>query len=112
MDLEKIEILKNFFKFPDFATLKHLIFILLWYQSSSSRSQAELLTISWMKRCFEKNGAAKDFDFKQKKSIWKKSDHLELRALALNSRWSPIFLSPREIIFYVRYFKPMFVSGN
>ena len=98
MDLEKIEILKNFFKFPDFATLKHLIFIILWYQSSSSRSQAELLTISWMKRCFEKNGAAKDFDFKQKKSIWKKKirDHLELRALAFNSGWSPIFWPPEK----------------
>ena len=46
----------------------------MWYQSSPSRSQADLLTIPWMKRCFEKNGAAKDFDFKQKKSIWKKKN--------------------------------------
>ena len=67
-----------------------------------------------MKKSIEKNGAAKDFDSKQKKSIWKKKigDHLELRALAFNSGWSPIFLAPREIPFYVRYFKPMFVSGN
>ena len=45
----------------------------------------------------------------EKKKI---GDHLELRALAFNSGWSPIFLAPREIPFYVRYFKPMFVSGN
>ena len=96
MDLEKIEIRKIFLKTPDFATLKHLIFFILWYQSSPSRSKAEMLTIPWMKRRFEKNGAAKDFDFKQKKSIWKKGDHLELRAPALNSGWSPIFLTPEK----------------
>ena len=73
MDLEKFEILKNFLKTPDFATLKHLIFIILWYQSSPSRSQAELLTIPWMKRCFEKNGAAEDFDFKQNNQFEKKN---------------------------------------
>ena len=41
----------------------------------------------WMRRCFEKNGGAKDFDFKQKKNQFEKKigDHLELRALAFNS---------------------------
>ena len=113
MDLEKIEISKIFLKTPDVAALKHLIFFILWYQSSPSRSHAKLLTIPWMKRCFEKTGAAKDFDFKQKKSIWKKNrGHLELRALVFNSGWSPIFLTPREIPLFVRYLKPMFVSGN
>ena len=72
MDLEKTEIRKKNSKTPNFATLKHLIFIILWYQSSPSRSQAEFLTIPLMKRCFEKNGAAKDFDFKQKKINLKK----------------------------------------
>ena len=63
---------------------------------------------------WKKNGAAKDFDFKQKKINLKKKigDHLELRALAFNSGWSPIFFYPQEIPFYVRFFRPMFVSGN
>ena len=74
MDLEKIEIRKIFLKTPDVAALKHLLFFILWYRSSPSRSHAKLLTIPWMKRCFEKTGLAKDFDFKQKKSIWKKKN--------------------------------------
>ena len=72
MDLEKIEIRKIFFKFPDFVTLKHLIFIILWYQSSPSRSQAELLTIPWMRMCFEKNGGAKDLTLSKKMNLKKK----------------------------------------
>ena len=60
-----------------------------------------------MKMCFEENGAAKDSHFKKKNQFEKKTwDHLELRALAFISGWSPIFLTPREIPFYVRYFKP------
>ena len=97
MDLEKIEIRKKNLKTPDFATLKHLIFIILWYQSSPSRSKAELLTIPWMKRRFEKNGAAKDFDFKQKKSIWKKnrgSSRVEGSGLQLGM--IPYFFWPPE----------------
>ena len=102
MDLEKIEIRKNFLKTPDVATLKHLIFIILWYQSSPSRSQAELLTIPLMKRCFERNGMAKDFDFKQKKSTWKKkrgSSRVEDSAPQLGM--IPYFFdpSPRDIFF-------------
>ena len=90
MDLEKIEIRKKILKAPDFATLKHLIIIIFWYQSSPRRSQAELLTISWMMRCFGKSGGAKDFDFRQNKSIKKIGVHLELRALAFN--WGdPLF---------------------
>ena len=69
MDLERIEICKKNLKAPDFATLKRLILIILLYQSSPSRSEADLLTIPWMRRWLEKNGGAKDFDFKQKKSI-------------------------------------------
>ena len=106
----KIEIRNFFLKIPDFAPLKHLIFIILWYQSSPSRSKAELLT---MKRRFEKNGAAKDFDFKQKKSIWNKnrgSSRVEGSGLQLGM--IPYFLTPREVPHYVRYFKPMFVSGK
>ena len=113
MDLEKIEIRKKFLKTPDFAPLKHLIFIILWYQSSPSRSQAELLTIPWMKRCFEKNGAAKDFDFKQKNQFEKKRGIISNWGLGPSTRPDPLFFfTPREIPFYVRYFKPMFVSGN
>ena len=99
MDLEKIEIRKIFLKTPDVAALKHLIFFILWYQSSPSRSHAKLLTIPWMKRCFEKTGAAKDFDFKQNINLKKKiGDHLELRALAFNSGRSPFFYPPRNPI--------------
>ena len=39
----------------------------------------------FQRNLFQRNGAAKDFDFKQKKPIWKKiGDHLELRALPFN----------------------------
>ena len=114
MDLEKIEIRKIFLKTPDVATLKHLIFIILWYQSSPSRSQAELLTIPLMKRCFERNGMAKDFDFKQKKSTWKKRGSSRVEDSALQLGMIPYFFDPcpRDIFFFVRYFRPMFVSGN
>ena len=113
MDLEKIEIRKIFLKTPDFATLNHFIFIILWYQSSPSRSHAELLTIPWMKRCFEKMERPKSLTLSKKINLKKKiGGHLELRALAFNSGWSPIFLTPREIPFCVRYFKPKFVSDK
>ena len=50
-----------------------------------------------MKRCFEQNGAAKDFHFKKKNQFEKKiGDHLELRALAFNLGWSPIFYPPPQ----------------
>ena len=50
--------------------------------------------------CFDKNGAAKHFDFKQKNQFEKKiGDHLELRALAFNSGWSPIFFDPPRNLF-------------
>ena len=98
MDLGKIEVRKkNFLKAPDFATLKHLSLFILWYQSSPSRAQAELLTILSMRSCFEKNRAVKDFDIKQKNQFEKKiGDHLELRALAFNSGWSAIFLNTEK----------------
>ena len=72
MDLERFEARKKFLKAPDFATLKHLILIILWYQSCPSRSQAELLTILWMRRCFEKIRAVNDFDIMQKINLKKK----------------------------------------
>ena len=72
MDLENWNPQKKILKAPDFATLKHLILIILWYQSSISSSQAELLTILWVRRCFEKNRAVKDFDIKQKNQFEKK----------------------------------------
>ena len=113
MDLEKIEIRKKNLKTPDFATLKHLIFIILWYQSSPSRSQAELLTTPWMKRCFEKNGAAEDFDFKQNNQFEKKNrGPSRVEGSGLQLGMIPYFFDTREIPFYVRFFKPMFVSGN
>ena len=114
MDLEKIEIRKNFLKTPDVATLKHLIFIILRYQSSPSRSQAELLTIPLMKRCFERNGMAKDFDFKQKKSTWKKKGIISSWGFCPSTRNDPLFFwpLPPRYLFFVRYFRPMFVSGN
>ena len=66
-----------------------------------------------MRRCFEKNGGAKDFDFKQKKSIWKKRGSSRVEGSGLQIGVIPtIFFTPLEIPFYVRYFKPMFVSGN
>ena len=96
MDLEKIEIRKIFLKTPDFATLNHLIFIILWYQSSLSLSQADLLIIARMKRCFEKYGAAKDFDLKQKKSIWKKKGIISSWGLWPSSPDDPLFFWPPE----------------
>ena len=73
MDLKKIEIhKKKNFESSGFCNLKHLILIIWWYQSFSSRSQTELLTIPWMRRFFEKNRAPKDFDIKQKNQFEKK----------------------------------------
>ena len=114
MDLEKIEIRKKYLKAPDFATLKHLILIRLWYQSSPSRSQAELITILWMRRCFEKNRAPKDFDIKQKNYFEKKNRELSrVEGSGLQLGMIPYFFAPpREIPFYVRYFRLMSVSGN
>ena len=72
MDLVKIESRKKNFESSGFRNSKTLNSYYIVIPIFSSRSQAELLTIPWMRRCFEKNGGAKDFDFKQKKSIWKK----------------------------------------
>ena len=69
MGLEEIEIRKIFFKNSGFCNSKTLNFYYIVIPIFPSRLQAELLTIPRMKKCFEKNGAAKDFDFKQKKSI-------------------------------------------
>ena len=100
MDLEKIEISKKILKAPDFATLKQLSLIILRYQSSPSRSQAELLTILWMRSCFEKNRAVKHFDIMQKNQFEKKnrgSSRVEGSGLQLGV--IPYFLTPREILF-------------
>ena len=71
MDLEKIEIRKIFLKTPDFATLKHLIFIILWYQSSPGHSQVQS-TIPRMKRCFEKMERPKTLTLSKKNQFEKK----------------------------------------
>ena len=50
-----------------------------------------------MKRCFEKNGAAKDFDFKQKKSIWKKKlGVISSWGIWPSTRDDPLFFWPPE----------------
>ena len=87
MELEKTEIRKIFFKNSGFRNSKTLSFYYIVIPIFSKPFTAVLLTIPWIKRCFEKNGAAKVFDFKQKKINLKKKigDHLELRALAFNS---------------------------
>ena len=72
MDLEKFEILKNFFKNSGFRNSKTLNFNYIVIPIFTKPFTGRILTIPWMKRCFEKNGAAKDFDFKQKKINLKK----------------------------------------
>ena len=74
MDLEKIEFRKKFFKNSGFCNSKSpsFYYIVIPIFSKPFTGRIELLTIPWMKRCFERNVAAKDFHFKQKKSIWKK----------------------------------------
>ena len=72
MDLKKIEIRKKIFKNSGFCNSKTLNFYYIVIPIFPSRLQAELLIIPWMKRCFEKNGAAKDFDSKQKNQSKKK----------------------------------------
>ena len=66
-----------------------------------------------MKRCFEKNGAAKDSHFKKKNQFEKKKyGIISSSGLWPSIRDDPLFFTPQEITVYVRYFKPMFVSGN
>ena len=71
MDLEKVEIRKSFFKNSGCRNSKTLNFyyIVIPILSKAFTGKIELLTIPWMKRCFAKNGAVKDFDIMQKKSI-------------------------------------------
>ena len=66
-----------------------------------------------MKRCFEKNGAAKDSHFK-KKNLFEKENMGSSRVQGSGLQFGkiPFFLPPQEITVYVRYFKPMFFSGN
>ena len=113
MDLEKIEIRKFFFKKSGFRSSKTINFYYIVIPIFSKPFTCRIVNYPVDEEVFWKNGAAKVFDFNQKNQFEKKiGGHLELRALAFNSGWSPIFLNPREIPLFVRYFKPMFVSGN
>ena len=109
MNLEKIEIRKKkYLKAPDFATLKHLIFIIMWNTSSPNSSKAKLLTIPCMRRCFEDNGGAKGFDLKQKKINLKKKNSGSSRF----EGFGPVeifFFAPVANKTYVRYSRQLFV---
>ena len=109
------EIRKKKFESSGFLNTKTInsYYIVIRYQSSPCRSQAELLTILWMRRRFEKNGGAKDFDFRQKNQFEKKGrGSSRVQGSGLQLGMMPYFLALREIPFCVRYLRSMFVSGN
>ena len=60
------------------------------------------------------NFSSVNFDFKQKKNQFEKKNRGSSRVegSGLHLGIIPYFFDPREITFYVRYFKSMFVSGN
>ena len=77
MDLEKIEISKKIFKSSGFRNSKTLNFYKNVIHIFSKPFASRIVNYSWMRRCFEKNGGAKVFDLKQKKSVWKKNRGFE-----------------------------------
>ena len=85
------------------------------YQSSPSRSQTEFSTILWMRRYFEKNmEGPKTLTLSKKNQFEKKKNRGSSRfeGSGLQLGMIPFLFDPQEITFYVRYFRPMFVSGN
>ena len=113
MDLEKIEIRKKFFKNSGFRNSKTLNFYYIVIPIFSKPFTGRFVNYPVAEEVFKKMERPKTLTLSKKNQFEKKiGDHLELRALAFISGRSPILLTPREIPFFVRYFEPMFVSGN